>query len=51
MIGVIIDCLAVVLGGLLGTWAGNALSDDFKDKMNMIMGLGSITLGVPSLAL
>lgn len=51
MIGVIVDCLAVVLGGLLGTWAGRALSDDFKEKMNMIMGLGSITLGVPSLAL
>lgn len=35
-IGVIIDALSVVFGGLLGAIAGGLLKEDFKERMNMV---------------
>lgn len=35
-IGVIIDALSVVFGGLLGAIAGGLLKEDFKARMNMV---------------
>ena len=37
-IGVIINALAVVIGGLLGNVAGQRLSDTFKEKLTTIFG-------------
>ena len=50
-IGVIVNALAIAVGGLIGAAAGGRLSDEFKDKMNMIFGVCSMGMGVSSIAL
>lgn len=35
-IGVIVNALSIVIGGIIGTCVGGKLSGDFKDKINMI---------------
>lgn len=50
-IGVIINVLAVVAGGVLGSVAGKFLSQDFKDKLNMIFGVCAMTMGISSIGL
>ena len=50
-IGVIINVLAVVVGGVLGSVAGRFLSQDFKDKLNMIFGVCAMTMGISSIGL
>ncbi|MBR1919850.1 MAG: DUF554 domain-containing protein [Spirochaetales bacterium] len=50
-LGVIIDALAVLIGGLLGTIIGSRLEDDFKQIMNNIMGICSMTIGISSIIL
>lgn len=50
-IGVIINCLSVVIGGLMGSVAGGLMSDSFKANLNMIFGLASISMGISSLVL
>jgi len=50
-IGIIIDSLAVVLGGVIGTFAGKQLSTDFKEKLNMIFGVYCMTMGVSTISL
>ncbi|MBM7636103.1 DUF554 domain-containing protein [Streptococcus saliviloxodontae] len=47
--GIIINTLAIALGGILGTLFGNKLSDDFKSQLNMIFGLSSMGMGIASL--
>ncbi|MCH4207303.1 MAG: DUF554 domain-containing protein [Solobacterium sp.] len=44
--GVIIDALAVVLGGLLGSALKQHFTDSFKDQINAILGLCSIAMGI-----
>jgi len=44
-IGIIIDALAVLLGGLIGGGIGKYIPDDFKVKMNMIFGVSSLVMG------
>ena len=36
-IGVIVDALAVVIGGTIGAAAGKKLKEDFKENMNLIL--------------
>ncbi len=48
-IGVIVNSLSVMIGGLLGTLLGNRLTDDFKDKINMIFGCCSMAMGISSI--
>ncbi len=50
-LGVIIDALAVLIGGLTGTIIGSRLKDDFKQMMNNIMGMCSMTIGISSIIL
>ncbi len=50
-IGVIINALSVVIGGVLGALVGNKLSDDFKTKINMIFGSCSMAMGISSIVL
>ena len=35
-IGVILNAVVILIGGLIGAMIGNRLSDDFCDKLNMI---------------
>lgn len=50
-IGVIVNALSVVIGGLVGAVLGNKLSGDFKDKINMIFGCCSMCMGISSIVL
>ncbi|TSO26324.1 DUF554 domain-containing protein [Lactobacillus sp. LL6] len=48
--GVIINSLAVLLGGIFGGFFGNKLSEDFKEKLNMIFGACSMGMGIYSIS-
>ena len=50
-IGVIVNSLSVAVGGLLGTLVGNRLTDDFKEKINMIFGCCAMGMGISSIVL
>lgn len=50
-IGIMIDSLAVVLGGVLGTFAGKKLSTEFKETLNMMFGISCMTMGISSICL
>lgn len=50
-LGVIIDALAVALGGWLGSRLGPAVSDKFKEDINTIFGLSSMAMGIGSIVL
>lgn len=47
-IGVLIDAISVVFGGLAGCLFRNYLSAHFKEKMNWIFGLCALTMGIKS---
>lgn len=49
--GIIIDCLAVVLGGITGTLLKSKLSEQLKDQMNNIMGLCAMCMGISTVVL
>ncbi len=50
-IGVIINACSVVIGGAVGAVAGNKLSMDFKDKLNMLFGACSMGMGISTIVL
>ena len=50
-IGVFVDVLSVILGGLAGSLAGNRLSNDLKEKMNTIFGLCAMCMGISAVVL
>lgn len=50
-IGVIVNALSVVFGGIAGVLAGNKLSAEFKEKINMIFGACAMTMGISSIVL
>ena len=50
-IGIIMNGSAVVVGGIIGSLVGNRISDDFKEKLNLIFGACSFTMGVSSICL
>lgn len=49
--GIIIDVIAVVLGGMTGTLLKSKLSEQLKDQMNSIMGLCAACMGVSTVVL
>ncbi len=49
-VGVIINALSVVVGGILGTVAGHKLSPKFKADLTMIFGLCSMGMGISTIA-
>lgn len=49
-VGVIINACSIVLGGLLGGFLGNKLSDSFKTQLTMIFGACSMGMGIYSIA-
>ncbi|MGN0764370.1 MAG: DUF554 domain-containing protein [Aristaeellaceae bacterium] len=50
-VGVICNVLAVALGGLTGSLAGNRLSREFKEKLNLVFGICSMGIGISSIIL
>lgn len=50
-IGVIIDALSVLLGGLVGALLGSKLTDRWKDNLNMVLGGCAMTMGITSIIL
>ncbi len=50
-IGVIVNVLSVAAGGLIGSLTGNLLTEDFKEKTNMIFGCCSMAMGISSIVL
>ncbi|MCR4877382.1 MAG: DUF554 domain-containing protein [Clostridiales bacterium] len=50
-LGVICNALAVMLGGILGTWAGAGLSPELRGKLNRVFGVCSIGIGISSVVL
>lgn len=50
-VGVIVDAVAVIIGGIAGAVAGKALKKDFIDNMNLILGCCSICMGISTIVL
>ena len=50
-IGIIINVLSVVLGGLTGAIVGNRLSPKVKEEMNLIFGICAMGMGMGSVCL
>jgi uncharacterized membrane protein YqgA involved in biofilm formation len=50
-IGVIVNALSILIGGIVGTIAGNKLTDGFKKKINMILGCCSMGMGISAIIL
>lgn len=50
-VGVIVDAVAVLLGGWFGTRLGPSVSNDFKENLNTVFGLCSMAMGIGSIVL
>lgn len=50
-IGIIMNSLAIAAGGILGAVTGEKLSEDFKEKLNMIFGACAMSMGMASIVL
>ena len=50
-IGVICNVLSVALGGVIGAAGGQRLSEEFKQKLNLIFGICSMGIGISSVVL
>ena len=50
-IGVICNVLSVALGGIIGAFGGRRLSEEFKQKLNLIFGICSMGIGISSIVL
>lgn len=50
-IGVIANCLGVIIGGIAGSFIGPRLNESFKTNLNLVFGACSMTMGISSIAL
>lgn len=50
-IGVIINTVAIFLGGIVGALLGNKLPEKYKEQLNLIFGLCSMGMGISSIVL
>lgn len=50
-IGVIINSCSVVIGGILGVLIGGKLKSEFKDSMNLVLGVCSMCMGCSTIGL
>lgn len=48
--GVIINSLAIIIGGVLGAVAGHRMSAEFKDQMNLVFAICSMGMGIYAIA-
>ena len=51
MVGIITNVLSVAVGGLIGAFLGNRLSDNFVRSLNSIFGICSLGMGISSITL
>lgn len=49
-IGIIINALSVLLGGIFGALGGQKMSTEFKDGLNLAFGICSMTMGIYAIA-
>ncbi|MBQ6393536.1 MAG: DUF554 domain-containing protein [Eubacterium sp.] len=50
-IGIIVNIICVVLGGITGSLIGHKLSDSFKDGLNTVFGVCAMSIGISSIIL
>ena len=50
-LGILINSLAIAIGGLIGAKSGGRLSDEFKEKLNLVFAMCSMGMGVVSIVL
>lgn len=50
-IGVIINALVVVIGGIVGALAGDKISESFKENLNTVFGACAMAMGISSVVL
>ena len=50
-IGVIVNSLAIAVGGILGAVLRSRISDELKDKLNMVFGVSALGIGISSVVL
>lgn len=50
-IGVIVNILCVVFGGIVGSLVGHKLSESFKDGLNTVFGVCAMAIGISSIVL
>ena len=50
-IGIIVNILCVVLGGIVGSLIGHKLSDSFKNGLNTVFGVCAMSIGISSIVL
>ncbi|MGN0324347.1 MAG: DUF554 domain-containing protein [Oliverpabstia sp.] len=50
-IGILINSFSIIVGGILGAIAGGKLSENFKEKLNMIFGVCAMGMGISSIVL
>ncbi len=50
-IGIIVNSIAIVIGGAVGTAVGPRLNEKFKTDLNMVFGVCAMTMGVSSIVL
>lgn len=48
-IGIIVDCLSVIFGGLIGAMLGNKIPQKLKHTLPLIFGLSAMAMGVNSI--
>lgn len=49
--GIIINALAIVLGGIIGTLLGRFLTQEYKDKLTVVFAICSLGMGINSIIL
>lgn len=49
MIGIIVNVMAVVIGGILGTMFGKNLSTRFTTELNKVFGVCAMGMGISSI--
>lgn len=48
-VGIIINTAAIIIGGIIGAFAGEKLPDNFKNELNLVFGTCSIGMGISSI--
>lgn len=50
-IGIMLNALVIVAGGLIGAFSGDRLSDHFKENLNTVFGACAMAMGISSIVL
>ena len=50
-IGIIANCLGVIIGGIIGSLIGPQLTESFKANLNLVLGACAMTMGISSITM